>query len=84
MRPILNIARHKRSDAKTVVTGADGFIGSHIVEELVRQGRNVRALVHYNSFNRWGWLDTIPEKTRNTIEIVMGDVQEYQRHARCS
>ena len=61
---------------KILVTGADGFIGSHLVEELVRQERNVRALVLYNSFDRWGWLDTIPEKTRNTIEIVMGDVRD--------
>lgn len=59
-----------------LVTGAEGFIGSHLVEELVAQGRRVRAMALYNSFGRYGWLDTIPAGTRNKIELVMGDVRD--------
>ena len=62
--------------AKILVTGADGFIGSHLVEELVRTGRDVRAFVLYNSFGQWGWLDTVPEDVRSSIEVVMGDVRD--------
>ena len=54
---------------KVLVTGADGFIGSHLVEELVKEGNDVRAFVYYNSFNSWGWLDTIPKETLEKIEI---------------
>jgi dTDP-glucose 4,6-dehydratase len=59
-----------------LVTGAEGFIGSHLVEQLVAQGRSVRAMALYNSFGRYGWLDTIPAKTRDKIELVMGDVRD--------
>ncbi len=59
-----------------LVTGAEGFIGSHLVEELVAQGRQVRAMALYNSFGTYGWLDTIPQKTRDKIELVMGDVRD--------
>lgn len=59
-----------------LVTGAEGFIGSHLVEALVSQGRQVRAMTLYNSFGRYGWLDTLPESTRNQIEMVMGDVRD--------
>jgi dTDP-glucose 4,6-dehydratase len=59
-----------------LVTGADGFIGSHLVEELVRRGRTVRAFVHYNSSASWGWLDTCPEATRQSIEVFVGDVRD--------
>jgi NAD dependent epimerase/dehydratase len=62
--------------SKILVTGADGFIGSHLVEELVRQGRSVRALVLYNSFDQWGWLDSVPERVRSSIEVIMGDVRD--------
>jgi NAD dependent epimerase/dehydratase len=62
--------------SKILVTGADGFIGSHLVEELVRQGREVRALVLYNSFDRWGWLDAVPEHVRASLDVVMGDVRD--------
>lgn len=59
-----------------LVTGAEGFIGSHLVEELVKQGRSVKALALYNSFGHYGWLDTIPPATRAKIELVMGDVRD--------
>ena len=60
---------------KTVlVTGADGFIGSHLVEELVRRGFNVRAFVMYNSFNSWGWLDSSPQDIKTAIDIFSGDI----------
>jgi NAD dependent epimerase/dehydratase len=59
-----------------LITGAEGFIGSHLVEALVAQGRRVRAMAQYNSFGRYGWLDTLPEATRQQVELVMGDVRD--------
>lgn len=59
---------------KVLVTGADGFIGSHLVETLVAQGYQVRALALYNSFNNWGWLETI--KNLKSVEVVCGDVRD--------
>ncbi|MDR9791851.1 NAD-dependent 4,6-dehydratase LegB [Aeribacillus pallidus] len=59
---------------KILVTGADGFIGSHLTEELVRQGYNVKAFVYYNSFNSWGWLDHSPLK--NEFEVFAGDIRD--------
>lgn len=59
-----------------LVTGSEGFIGSHLVEALIAQGRRVKAMVLYNSFGSNGWLDTLPEATRKKIEIVMGDVRD--------
>lgn len=61
---------------KILVTGADGFIGSHLVETLVNQGYNVKAFVLYNSFNSWGWLDTLPKETLSKIEIFTGNVTD--------
>jgi len=61
---------------KVLVTGADGFIGSHLVEELVQQGDDVRAFVYYNSFNSWGWLDQTSEDIRDHIEVFAGDVRD--------
>lgn len=58
---------------QVLVTGADGFIGSHLVEMLLQQGYQVRALVCYNSFNSWGWLDGLSDKN---LEIVAGDVRD--------
>lgn len=59
-----------------LVTGADGFIGSHLTEELLKQGHNVRAFSYYNSFNSWGWLDTLPRDILNEIEVFTGDIRD--------
>lgn len=61
---------------KVLVTGADGFIGSHLVETLLERGYEVRAFVLYNSFNTWGWLDTFPKEKLNQIDIFQGDVRD--------
>ena len=62
---------------KIFVTGSDGFIGSHLVEELIFQGFRVKALCQYNSFNSWGWLDSFSEDQLNKIEIVSGDIRDF-------
>ncbi|NCJ07067.1 SDR family NAD(P)-dependent oxidoreductase [Synechococcales cyanobacterium C] len=59
-----------------MVTGADGFIGSHLTEKLVRQGYDVRALVLYNSFNSWGWLDRCAEDVRGQFDVFAGDIRD--------
>ena len=64
------------SGAKVVVTGADGFIGSHLVEELVRRGAAVRALAHYNSMDSHGWLDDLAPTVRSELEIIRGDLRD--------
>lgn len=61
-------------DKKVLVTGADGFIGSHLVEALVKDGAKVKALSLYNSFNNWGWLENI--NCRDKIEIISGDIRD--------
>ncbi len=61
---------------KILITGADGFIGSHLTERLIDKGYQVKAFVYYNSFNTWGWLDTLPEEKRNKIEIFCGDIRD--------
>lgn len=61
---------------KLLVTGADGFIGSHLTERLVRLGFNVRAFVQYNSFNSWGWLDDCADDVRGSFEVFAGDVRD--------
>ncbi|MBU0995456.1 MAG: NAD-dependent 4,6-dehydratase LegB [Proteobacteria bacterium] len=66
----------KLSDKKILVTGADGFIGSHLTEKLVSLGFNVRAFVLYNSFNNWGWLEHAPENIKKKVEIFSGDIRD--------
>ena len=61
---------------KVLVTGADGFIGSHLVEHLMRKGYEVKAFTYYNSFNTWGWLDTFLQETLREIEIFQGDIRD--------
>ena len=61
---------------KVLVTGADGFIGSHLTEALLAEGYNVRALAQYNSFNYWGWLEE--SKYKSEIEVVSGDIRDYE------
>ncbi len=70
------ILRMNLKGKKILVTGSDGFIGSHLVEELVRQGHDVRASVLYNSFNSWGWLDAAPKEIRSSIEVHAGDIRD--------
>jgi NAD dependent epimerase/dehydratase len=59
-----------------LVTGADGFIGSHLTEELVRQGHNIRAFVNYNSFNSWGWLDHSRKNIIEQLDVFSGDIRD--------
>lgn len=61
---------------KILVTGADGFIGSHLTEALVRTGHDVRAFVLYNSFNSWGWLDHCSDDVKGTFEVFAGDIRD--------
>lgn len=61
---------------KVLVTGADGFIGSHLAEELVKKGYQVKAFAYYNSFNNWGWLEELPQEILKEIEIFQGDVRD--------
>jgi len=62
--------------SKILVTGADGFIGSHLVEHLVRQGYDVRAFVFYNSFNSWGWLDSCAPDIAGNFDVFSGDIRD--------
>lgn len=61
---------------KVLVTGADGFIGSHLTEELVKKGYEVRAFTLYNSFNSWGWLDSLPKDIMKNVEVFTGDIRD--------
>lgn len=61
---------------KILVTGADGFIGSHVTESLLEKGYDVKAFSYYNSFNTWGWLDTLPQDKLSQIEIFTGDIRD--------
>lgn len=61
---------------KVLVTGAGGFIGSHLTEELVKKGYEVKAFSFYNSFNTWGWLDTLPKDIMDHVEVFCGDIRD--------
>lgn len=61
---------------KVLVTGSDGFIGSHLTEELVKKGYQIKAFVYYNSFNNWGWLDTLPKHIMENVEVFQGDIRD--------
>jgi NAD dependent epimerase/dehydratase len=61
---------------KVFLTGADGFIGSHLAEHLVRSGHEVKALAIYNSQGSWGWLDTLPADIKSSLEVVLGDIRD--------
>ena len=63
-------------EKKILITGADGFIGSHLTETLVRAGYDVRAFVLYNSFNSWGWLDHCGADVKGKFEVFAGDVRD--------
>ena len=67
---------------KTFITGADGFIGSHLTEALVRRGANVTALAHYNSFDAHGWLDDLPAEIRQDMRLERGDIRDAQQMTR--
>ena len=64
------------SGHKVLVTGADGFIGSHLTEHLLRAGAEVKAFVYYNSFNSWGWLDDASDEVKGSIEVFAGDIRD--------
>jgi NAD dependent epimerase/dehydratase len=64
------------TNKKILVTGADGFIGSHLVEKLVDKGYKVKAFILYNSFNSWGWLDTLPKEKLDKVEIFAGNISD--------
>lgn len=74
MRPAASVMNLK--SGKILVTGADGFIGSHLVEALLAAGCDVRAFVFYNSFGTWGWLDSLPKQAQKSIEIFAGDIRD--------
>lgn len=61
---------------RVLITGADGFIGSHLTEELLEQGYDVKAFTFYNSFNTWGWLDTLPKEKLKEIDVFSGDIRD--------
>ena len=68
----------KLKGKKVLITGADGFIGSHLTERCVALGANVRPFVYYNSFGQWGWLDTLDKKVLGTeVEVVAGDIRDF-------
>ena len=61
---------------KILVTGADGFIGSHLVEFLIKEGLNVKAFCLYNSNGSWGWLDSLSDEIKKDLEVCLGDIRD--------
>jgi dTDP-glucose 4,6-dehydratase len=74
--PCWRLQFNKNKKMKILVTGADGFIGSHLTEMLVKQGFDVRAFVYYNSFNSWGWLDQCDPAVKGKFEVFAGDIRD--------
>jgi NAD dependent epimerase/dehydratase len=70
------------TNKKVLITGSEGFIGSHLTEKLVERGAKVTALVQYNSFNNWGWLETLDTHIKKEIEVYTGDIREYDNMSR--
>lgn len=64
--------RHK----KILVTGSEGFIGSHLIEKLVEMGSDTKAFILYNSFNNWGWIDTLSNDIKKNVEVILGDIRD--------
>ena len=73
---IKDLKKIKLMKKNILITGSEGFIGSHLTEFLVRKGHNVTALVLYNSFGSWGWLETLPKNIKNNINVILGDVTD--------
>jgi dTDP-glucose 4,6-dehydratase len=61
---------------KILITGSEGFIGSHLTEKLISLGYDIRAFIKYNSFNSYGWLDVLPSKTKDKIDFFLGDIRD--------
>lgn len=76
MNTMTNANSLNLSKLRVLVTGADGFIGSHLTERLITRGIVTRAFVQYNSFGSWGWLDTLPGKLREGLDVVAGDIRD--------
>ena len=75
-RGVLGLATGTRTLRKILLTGAGGFIGSHLAEELVRRNFEVRAFVHYNSLGSRGWLDASPPEIRKELDVFAGDIRD--------
>jgi NAD dependent epimerase/dehydratase len=74
--PVLDIMKNSLLGKKVLVTGADGFIGSHLVERLLFEGCHVSVFVYYNSFNSWGWLDAFDDEQKSRLKVFSGDIRD--------
>ena len=64
--------------SKVLITGADGFIGSHLVELLLKEGFSIKAFCLYNSQGSWGWIDTLSDEIKSNIEVYLGDIRDRE------
>ena len=71
--------KNKLKNKKILITGSDGFIGSHLVEHLVKLGANVKAFCLYNSWNNIGWLSDLPKETLSKVELIAGDIRDQTK-----